>query len=354
MVYRFGDGFPPQGSARGEGRTQGGQGGLHAGTVQLRFAAEGAGGLLGLPDGHPFQPAALGLNRRFQQCKTGPSHVLDRGIEVRKLYSVEIQVLVVEAIEHGLRDDLLHAVERKSMRLTIARERGRDGDFDLIVVAVPGWVVAPAEDFAVLFCREFVNMQAMRRCEFVAVRQRHSARRSFVHGHSVERRQLPFHGCKHCTEFGSQCRKKFAEDFRGFGCRAGGDGVRDDGDEVISDDAVDVGDAQQVAGVGVRVATAAHDDFIKRTEAMHGRRACEGVGAALIAHGAVSGPRIHAEAHCAGELDKGHGEACYANDEIGSLESKEMLGRVPFELQVVAMQGVLAVFLSLWICHRPA
>ncbi len=75
--------------------------------------------------------------------------VFDRWIERAEFFAIDIEMFVVEEVEHVLFYELLQEVDGEDLAGEGVQFSG-DGNFQLIVMAMAVWIVAAAEQVAVL------------------------------------------------------------------------------------------------------------------------------------------------------------------------------------------------------------
>ena len=138
--------------------------------------------LLGV-DNHPVDGGADGQRGQFDALRKlrrdaleeEPCQVLGSRIDAFKPRDVDVEVVVVDIVNHGLMDDrleVLHVDQVSALGVHVAPDR----ELDHVVVAVAVRVVALAVDAPVLLGREGVVAQDMGSGEAVAARELDHAR----------------------------------------------------------------------------------------------------------------------------------------------------------------------------------
>ncbi len=90
--------------------------------------------------------------------------VFDGGVEGGEFFAVDVEVLVVEAVEDLVGDDVLELVDGEEAAGGVGG--AGEGDFEFVVVAVAVGVVAAAEDFLVFGVGEGWGVEAVGGGEF--------------------------------------------------------------------------------------------------------------------------------------------------------------------------------------------
>lgn len=104
------------------------------------------------------------LDGGFEFLEDDGGDVLDRGIEGAEFLAVDVEVLVVEAVQNGVVDDSLELVDGEEAAGGVGG--AGEGDFEFVVVAVAVAVVAAAEEFLVLGVGERGGVEAVGGGEF--------------------------------------------------------------------------------------------------------------------------------------------------------------------------------------------